>query len=115
MSKLLCKFADESEKGPILGGEKELMNKGPRPLSFRTVVPQTQTNMDNEQQAKAIFTSFCIEQYAKAKNLPVEEVVELFERYGLAEHFCEFYDVLHTQGHEWLVEEVDKMIDSRRK
>jgi len=31
------------------------------------------------------------------------------------EHFCEFYDVLHTQGGQWLVEEIDKMINERRK
>ena len=54
--------------------------------------------MNKEQQARAMFVSFCIEQYAKAKNMATEDVVNLFEQYGIAEHFCEFYDVLHTQG-----------------
>lgn len=54
--------------------------------------------MNKEQQGKAVFVSFCIEQYAKAKKMPAENVVDLFEHYGIAEHFCEFYDVLHTQG-----------------
>ena len=71
--------------------------------------------MNNEQQAKAVFVSFCIEQYAKAKDMPVEDVLKLFEQYGIAEHFCEFYDVLHTQGHQWLIEEIDKMINERKK
>ncbi len=71
--------------------------------------------MSNEQQNKAFFVSFCIEQYAKAKNMPLEVVVSLFEKYGITEHFCEFYDVLHTQGRQWLVEEIDEMIKERKQ
>lgn len=71
--------------------------------------------MNKEQQGKAVFVSFCIEQYAKAKKMPAENVVDLFEHYGIAEHFCDFYDVLHTQGGQWMVEEIDKMINDRRK
>ena len=70
--------------------------------------------MNNEQQNRAMFVSFCIEQYAKAKNKNTVDVVNLFEQYGIAEHFCEFYDVLHTQGGEWLVEEIDEMINEKR-
>lgn len=71
--------------------------------------------MKGEVEERAMFVSFCIEQYAKAKNMTTEDVVNLFEQYGITEHFCEFYDVLHTQGHNWLVEEIDEMIDNRRK
>ena len=71
--------------------------------------------MNNKQQDRAIFVSFCIEQYAKAKNMPPEVVVDLFERYGIAEHLCKFYDVLHTQGRQWLIEEIDKMLNDRKK
>lgn len=71
--------------------------------------------MKTEQQGKAVFVSFCIEQYAKAKKMPAVNVVDLFEQYSIAEHFCEFYDVLHTQGGQWIVEEIDKMINERRK
>ena len=71
--------------------------------------------MDEEKQDRAIFLSFCIEQYAKAKNMTTEDVVDLFERYGISEHFCEFYDVLHTQGHHWLIDEIDEMIERRKK
>lgn len=71
--------------------------------------------MNKEQQDKAMFVSFCIEQYAKAKNMATEDVVNLFEQYGIAEHFCEFYDVLHTHGGQWLVEEIDKMINEKKK
>lgn len=71
--------------------------------------------MKSEVEERAMFVSFCIEQYAKAKNIATEDVVNLFEQYGITEHFCEFYDVLHTQGHNWLIEEIDEMIENRKK
>lgn len=71
--------------------------------------------MKNEQQDRAEFVSFCIEQYAKAKNMTIEDAVNLFEQYGITEHFCEFYEVLHTHGHNWLIEEIDEMINNRKK
>lgn len=71
--------------------------------------------MRNEVEERARFVSFCIEQYAKAKNMATENVVSLFEQYGITEHFCEFYDVLHTQGHNWMIEEIDEMINDRKK
>ena len=71
--------------------------------------------MKSEQQDRAEFVSFCIEQYAKAKNMAIEDAVNLFEQYGITEHFCEFYEVLHTHGHNWLIEEIDEMINERKK
>ncbi len=70
--------------------------------------------MCNEQQDKAAFVSFCIEQYAKAKNITTGKVVNLFEKYGISKHFCEFYDILHTQERQWLIEEIEKMINDRK-
>lgn len=71
--------------------------------------------MSNEQESKAMFLSFCIEQYAKAKNMATADVAQLLDRYGISEHFCEFYNVLHTQGHPWLIEEIDEMIKERKE
>lgn len=71
--------------------------------------------LKSEIEERAVFVSFCIEQYAKAKNMTTEDVVDLFEQYGITEHFCEFYDVLHTQGHNWLIEEIDEMINNKKK
>ena len=64
---------------------------------------------------RARFVSFCIEQYARVKNMSTEDVVNLFEKYGITEHFCEFFEVLHTHGHNWLIEEIDEMINNRKK
>lgn len=71
--------------------------------------------MTKEQKSKAIFVSFCIEQYAKAKKMNTDDVAKLFEQYGITEHFYEFYDVLHTQGNQWLIEEIDGIINRKKK
>ena len=71
--------------------------------------------MTKEQKNKAIFVSFCIEQYAKAKKMNTDDVAKLFEKYGITEHFYEFYDVLHTQGYQWLIEEIDGIINRKKK
>lgn len=70
--------------------------------------------MKSDVEARAQFVSFCIEQYAKAKKMATADVVTLFERYGLSEHFSEYYDELHTHGHNWLIEEIDEIISSRQ-
>ncbi len=34
------------------------------------------------------------------------EVMDLFDQSGLLEYLSENYEVLHTQGHCWLIEEM---------
>lgn len=69
---------------------------------------------DNVLKNRAVFLSFCIEQYAKAKNRKAEEIASLFGQYGISDHLCEFYEILHTYGHQWLIEEIDEMIKKRQ-
>ena len=62
----------------------------------------------------ALFVAFCIEQYGAAKGMSGEQVLDLFSKYGLVDYLSEFYDVLHTQGRQWLIEEIDEYIEIRR-
>ena len=57
------------------------------------ITTERMCTMKSEVEKRAQFVSFCIEQYAKAKNMTTEDVVNLFAQYGITEHFCEFYDV----------------------
>lgn len=67
--------------------------------------------MNKEKQNKAMFVSFCVEQYANARNLSTEDVTSMFEQQGIAEHLSEYYDVLHTQGAKRLVEDIDELLN----
>ena len=63
----------------------------------------------------ALFVAFCIEEYGAAKGMSGEQVLDLFSKYGLVGYLSEFYDVLHTQGRQWLIEEIDEYIEIRKE
>lgn len=63
----------------------------------------------------AYFLSFCIEQYGKKHRLNGDEVVSLFDRYEVLPYLEENFEVLHTQGHQWLMEEIDELIKKQEE
>lgn len=71
--------------------------------------------MDKKQQDIAYFISFCIEQYKHAKGMSGGEVVLLFSRYGVLEYLRDFFDVLHTQGYQWILADIDEFIRLRKE
>ncbi|MCD8304092.1 MAG: DUF3791 domain-containing protein [Prevotellaceae bacterium] len=71
--------------------------------------------MDERRRDIAYFVSFCIEQYKNAKGLTGEEAMTVLEKYGLLDYLQRHFDVLHTQGHRWLLTEMDEFIDKRKQ
>lgn len=71
--------------------------------------------MSKEEKDIALFVAFCIEEYGAAKGMSGEQVLDLFSKYGLVDYLSEFYDVLHTQGRQWLIEEIDEYIEIRKE
>ena len=63
----------------------------------------------------AYFLSFCIEQYKRREHLSGSDAVQLLCRYGILEYLYANYGVLHTQSSQWLMEEIDELIDSRKE
>ena len=59
------------------------------------------------------FIVFCIENYKVYRNLTGYEVFSLFERYGVFDYIREFYDVLHTTGHNYINKDIDIYLNSR--
>ena len=43
-----------------------------------------------------------------------EEIATLFEQYGVLPYLEDNFEVLHTQGHRWLMEEIDELIDKQK-
>ena len=62
----------------------------------------------------AYFLSFCMEQYKNKHQMSGEEVATLFERHGVLSYLKDNFEVLHTQGHRWLMEEIDELIDKQK-
>lgn len=71
--------------------------------------------MSRNEKDVALFVAFCIEEYGAAKKMSGEHVLDLFSKYGLVDYLSEFYEVLHTQGRQWLIEEIDEFIEIRKK
>ncbi len=69
--------------------------------------------MDKKQDV-AYFLSFCIEQYKNAHCLSGSEAMEELNRYGVLEYLTEHYEALHTQGRQWILEDIDEYISLRK-
>ena len=61
----------------------------------------------------AEFVSFCIEMFAKAKQLSGDKVIVLFQSCGVIDYLDSGYDVLHTQGSRWLISEIEEFLRLR--
>ena len=60
------------------------------------------------------FVSFCLEQYKMQKGLSGSETLKLFDKNGITDYLAKHYDVLHTQGAAWLMNDIDEHIKDRK-
>ena len=67
-----------------------------------------------ESEEKLLFASFCIEEYKAQHGMTGEEVVKLFEKYGVTDFLMDGFDVLHTLGRAMILDDIDKFIEARR-
>ena len=70
--------------------------------------------MDKTKQDIAYFISFCIEQYKETKGLSGSEAMSLLSEYGVLEYLAEHWEILHTQGRQWIIEDIDEFIRVRK-
>ena len=59
------------------------------------------------------FAIFCLENYKLHRNLTGQETSTLFERYGVFDYIREFYDVLHSTGHNYINNDIDIYLHAR--
>jgi hypothetical protein len=62
----------------------------------------------------AYFLSFCIEQYKEAKQLSGAEAAKIFDKYGVLEYLEEHFEPLHSQSHQWILEDIEEFINLRK-
>jgi len=67
-----------------------------------------------ESEEKLLFASFCIEEYKAQHGMTGEDVVKLFEKYGVTDYLMTGFDVLHTLGRNLILDDIDKFIEARR-
>jgi hypothetical protein len=62
----------------------------------------------------AHFKVFCLERYKSEHDIKGKEAFFLFKEYGVLDYLNSFYDVLHTFGDKYLVEDIDLFIKARQ-
>jgi len=62
-----------------------------------------------------LFFSFCLEKYKLFANISAEETLFIFHKYGVFDYLRETFDVLHTQGELYIMEEINEFIKIRQK
>ena len=65
---------------------------------------------DDKQLAKLEFVSFCIEQYKMVTKSSGRDVEQMFQRKGIIDFLLKHYEVLHTQGEQAILNEIDEYI-----
>ena len=59
------------------------------------------------------FLIYCMERYRYDKGLSGADVAKIFDRYGIYEYVTKYFEVLHTMGDEYIVEDIDNYISSK--
>ena len=75
---------------------------------------QISKRIDMRSNEISYFISFCIEQYKQKHQLTGEQAMLELDKYGVLEYLEEFYEVLHTQSAQWIVEDIDNYINQRK-
>lgn len=61
------------------------------------------------------FILFCIEYYKMENKLSGKEVYDIFKKYGVLEYLEEGYEMLHTQGEKWIVNDIKEFIKNKKE
>lgn len=61
------------------------------------------------------FYTYCLEKYALAKRITGLQALALFKRYEVDGYLIEHYDLLHTQGTGYVIDEIDRHIQKRKR
>lgn len=70
--------------------------------------------MKNNHEEQVIeFISFCIENFKVAHKMHGKEVANLFNEKGVIEFLISDYDILHTQGKEYILSEITRFLEKR--
>jgi hypothetical protein len=60
------------------------------------------------------FIIFCLEHYRSFRHITAMQALSLFRQTGVFQYLVEGYDVLHTQGREYIVADIDDFINNHK-
>ena len=63
---------------------------------------------------KAYWLSWCIEEYASEKNKSSTEISKMFEEKGVLSYLDDNAEILHTQGKNYILSDIDEFLKNRK-
>jgi len=69
--------------------------------------------INNVEEKEIEFVSFCIENFKAKYKMKGKNVAELFEHSGVIDFLFDSYDLLHTQGKDYLLSEIAIFLENR--
>ena len=63
----------------------------------------------------SLFLAFCIEQYKQRHHLTGEQSMRILDQYGVLEYLENDYEPLHTQSAQWIMEDIDELINKKKQ
>ncbi|MDR2064238.1 MAG: DUF3791 domain-containing protein [Prevotellaceae bacterium] len=77
--------------------------------------------LEEEKKAKQInpkillFFAFCLEKYKSFADISAKETLFIFQKYGVFDYLNDGFEMLHTQGENYIVNDIDEFIKVRQK
>lgn len=62
-----------------------------------------------------VFLTFCVERYAQKHRMTALQAYALFRQYKVDQYLIDGFDMLHTQGEETILHDIDVFITNRKK
>jgi len=84
-------------------------------LGIYELIEEEKNTDKNDNPKLLLFYTFCLEKYKNFSNLSAEETLLLFRKYHVFDYLREVFDILHTQGENYIVNEIDLFIQARKK
>ena len=63
---------------------------------------------------KTIFIVYCIEEYKSSEKMSGKAVIDLFNRYRVIDYIRAYYEALHTNGRQYIVDDINLYIKARQ-
>ena len=74
---------------------------------------KTYSSAYNGDDSISLFLTFCIEQYAHLKGILGAKSMKILSDAGILEYLSKQYETLHTESIQWILNDIDKLVDSK--
>ena len=62
-----------------------------------------------------LFQVFCLENYKSHKAISADDVLHLFFKYNVFDYLNNVFEMLHTQGRDYIMAEIDEYIKNKKR